>query len=167
MSSFLLVNFIPRNLSPVLTGSRRHNPFHGVQQKELRSASQWFLRGEPLTSCLKLSISASESPNMELLIYPAQVLSRMHTPASSPRGLWPFLIPVSSPPSYMDRLQVRPEFNLMVKPIGRTNGPSWPLRSWQEVLGKEGSFVKSHHRRAVFELSISYSFVYFTCSLTV
>lgn len=41
------------------------------------------------------------------------------------------------------------------------------VRPWWEVPGKEGSSGKSHHWRAVFELSISYSFVYFTCSLTV
>lgn len=58
-----------------------------------------------------------------------------------------------------------PEINLKIKPIGRIMA-----QLAVEVLARSpgrGSLVKSHHRRAVFELSISYSFVYFTCSLTV
>lgn len=59
-----------------------------------------------------------------------------------------------------------PEVNLKIKSLAEP----WPQLA-VEVLarspGRGRSFVKSHHWRAVFELSISYSFVYFTCSLTV
>lgn len=140
------------------------------REKELRSASQWFLRIEPLTYCWKLSISNSESPNMALLIYPAQMPSHMYTPASLPSqsSIWPFSIPRNHLSlTLIDLRWVLSMRHLKIKPIGRTNGPSRLLRSWWEVLGTKGSFVKLYHQRAVFELSISYSFVYFTCSLTV
>lgn len=75
------------------------------------------------------------------------------------------------PPSYTDRLEVRPKYeapevNLKIKPLAKP----WPQLA-VEVLarspGQGRSFVKSHHWRAVFALSISYSFVSFSCSLTV
>lgn len=50
-----MVDFI----SPGLTGNRRHNPSHDVEQKELRSASQWFLRGNLLFGVLYFSLRVS------------------------------------------------------------------------------------------------------------
>lgn len=171
VSSFLWVDFIPRHPSPVLTGSRRRNAFHGVGQKEPRSASQWFLRGKPLTYCWKLSLSTSESPNMALLIYPAQC-----SPVCTPQPLSQEVSGHSQslcdqPPSYPDRLEVRPKYeapevNLKIKPLAEPR-PQVAVEVLARSPGQGRSFVKSHHWRAVFALSISYSFVSFSCSLTV
>lgn len=79
--------------------------------------------------------------------------------------------PVGSPPFIQEALGVRPEHEsaeTSLQTSWRSHNAS--ARSWQqaqEVLGKGVSFAKQCWQRAVFELSISYSFVYFTCSLTV
>lgn len=77
MSSVLLADFLTLQLSPVLAGGgRKAQTLSMVCSEEgLRSASQVVLKDEPLDYCWKLSISTSESPNMALLICPAQVPS--------------------------------------------------------------------------------------------
>lgn len=62
--------------------------------------------------------------------------------------------------------QESPEVSLQISLGSRR--PIWQaLVRRTAVPGKEGSFAKQCCQRAVFELSISYSFVYFTCSLPV
>lgn len=51
---------------------------------------------------------------------------------------------------------------------GGTSGPrARPRWGGERVLGSEGSLAQRRCRRVAEELSVSYSFVYFTCSLTV
>lgn len=49
-------------------------------------------------------------------------------------------------------------------PSGPRVRPRW---GGERVLGSEGSLAQRGCRRAAEEVSVSYSFVYFTCSLTV
>lgn len=117
------------------------------------------------------SISTSEPRKMELLTQHAQVSSHKWPSVTLLGGIWPFLVPGVVIPTDMRRdlawglITKHPKFPCRVYKLSRPEphllGPGG------EVLGKEGCFAKWRCQRAVFELSISYSFVYFTCSLTV
>lgn len=142
------------------------------EQKELRSAGQWLLRGDPQTWRFKMFfISTSKSYEVEPLMQPTGVTpTTSHQPrlGEASDHSWS---PVGSPPLTQEGLGVRPEHEsaeISLQTSWQSHNAS--ARSWQqaqEVLGKGVSFAKRCWQRAVFELSISYSFVYFTCSLTV
>lgn len=143
------------------------------KQKDLRSAGQWFLRSKPQRWCSEiLLISTLKSYKVDPLTQPIQVPPTnghqhpLHEALVILGPWWGHLHSHKAGPG------VRPESESYLKfPCRNAGGTTVPsVRPWQreqQVLGKEGSFAKQCWQRAVFELSISYSFVYFTCSLTV
>ena len=64
------------------------------EQEKLRSAGQWFLRGEPQTWCFKIFfIWTSKSYKVEPLTQPAQAPSHNWASVWPPWGIWLFLVP--------------------------------------------------------------------------